>query len=41
MDDVYAIYTKENQLKFLGFKDAIIKKYKIKDLGELSWFLGI
>jgi len=36
MDNVYAIYTKENQLKLLNFKDAIIKKYKIKDLGKLS-----
>jgi len=36
IDNVYTIYTKKNQLKFLGFKDAIIKKYKIKDLGKLS-----
>ena len=35
VDDIYAIYTRENQLKLLGFKDAIIKKYKMKDLGEL------
>ena len=35
MDNIYIIYTKKNQLKFLGFKDAIIKKYKIKDLSKL------
>ena len=35
IDNIYIIYTKENQLKFLDFKDVIIKKYKIKDLGKL------
>jgi len=32
MDNVCAAYTKENQLKLLGFKDAIIKKYIIIEL---------
>jgi len=36
VDNIYTTYTRENQLKLLGFKDAIIKKYEIKDLGELS-----
>jgi len=35
MDNIYIIYIKENYLKFLGFKDIIIKKYKIKDLSKL------
>jgi len=35
VDNDYIIYTKENQLKLLGFKDIIIKKYEIKDLSEL------
>lgn len=41
VDDICAIYTKKNQLKLLGFKNALIKKYEIKDLGELTWFLGV
>jgi len=36
MDNIYTIYTRENQLKLLGFKDTIIKKYEMKDLGKLS-----
>ena len=36
IDNIYTIYTKKNQLKLLGFKNALIKKYKIKDLGKLS-----
>jgi hypothetical protein len=41
VDDICAVCTKENQPKLLGFKDALMKKYEMKDLGELSWFLGI
>jgi hypothetical protein len=36
MDNIYTVYTKKNQLKLLGFKNALIKKYEIKDLGKLS-----
>ena len=36
IDDIYTIYTKKNQLKLLGFKNALIKKYEIKDLGKLT-----
>jgi len=35
IDNIYIIYTKKNQLNLLGFKNIIIKKYKIKDLSEL------
>jgi hypothetical protein len=41
IDDIVAIYRKENIPKLQFFKEKLMKKHEIKNLGELTWFLGI
>jgi hypothetical protein len=35
------LYHKRHQAEFQQFKQALLKTYDFKDLGELKWFLGI
>jgi len=41
INDIIAAYRKKDLLKLKTFKEYLIKRYKIKDLGDLTWFLGI
>ena len=41
VDDMVILYHKTHQLEFKVFKQALLRAYDFKDLGELKWFLGI
>ena len=41
VNNITAAYRKKNLSKFQIFKEHLTKKYEIKDLGDLTWFLGI
>ena len=41
VDDITAAYRKKDLLKLETFKERLMKRYEIKDLGDLAWFLGI
>jgi hypothetical protein len=41
VDDICVASTKENRMELQSFKEALMNKYEMKDLGDLSWFLGI
>ena len=41
INDIIATYQKKDLLKLKTFKEHLMKRYKIKDLSELTWFLGI
>ena len=41
VDDIIAAYRKRDLPKFQIFKEQLINKYEIKDLGDFTWFLGI
>ena len=41
VDDITAACRKKDLPKLQTFKDRLMKKYEIKDLGDLTWFLGI
>ena len=41
VDDITVAYKKKDLLKLQIFKEYLMKKCKIKDLGDLTWFLRI
>jgi hypothetical protein len=41
VDDILIISRKDYVEQALVIRKTLIAKYKIKDLGELDWFLGI
>ena len=41
MDDIVSLCHTTDLPKLHQFKQALIEQYELKDLGELSWFLGI
>ena len=41
MDDIVALFKPQHQPKFTEFMTCLTSKYKLRDLGELKWFLGI
>ncbi len=41
VDDLIALYHKRDQEKFNAFHEYINREIKLRDLGEVSWFLGV
>jgi hypothetical protein len=41
VDDILMVSRKDYAEQALAVRKALIARYKIKDLGELNWFLGI
>ena len=41
VDDIVALYKKQHQKIFEEFIEKLIEHYELRDIGELSWFLGI
>jgi hypothetical protein len=41
VDDIVTLCRTKDLPKFHQFKEALLNKYEMKELGELSWFLGI
>jgi hypothetical protein len=41
VDDIILLYYLKIILKLRELRIALIQRYKIRDLGELLWFLGI
>jgi hypothetical protein len=41
VDDILIISRKDCIEQALAIRKALIARYKMKDLGELNWFLGI
>ena len=41
VNNITAAFKKKDLLKAKTFKEHLIKRYEIKDLGNLTWFLGI
>jgi len=41
INNIIVVYKKKDLPKLKIFKEHLIKRYKIKDLGNLTWFLGI
>ena len=41
VDDIVILYRAEDEAKFLDLETALLSKYEIRSLGDLSWFLGI
>jgi IS30 family transposase len=41
VDDIVALYRKEHRHRIMELKEAILRQYRMRDLGEISWFLGI
>jgi hypothetical protein len=41
VNDILLVSRKDCVKQALAIRKALITRYKIKDLGELNWFLGI
>jgi hypothetical protein len=41
VDDIAILCRRSDYSEFLSFKTKLFNKYEMRDLGELSWFLGI
>lgn len=41
VDDIAVIYGKQNQAHFEEFEAGLLKRFEMRCLGELKWFLGI
>src|SRR5438034_4749163 len=41
IDDIVVLYHKRDQEKFNAFDDFINKEFKLRDLHEITWFLGV
>jgi hypothetical protein len=41
VDDITALHHQQHHAKFLAFKQDLLHRYEMHDLGELKWFLGI
>ena len=41
VDNIVALFKLQHQPKFTEFVTCLTSKYKLHDLGELKWFLGI
>ena len=41
VDDIVALFKPQHWTKFMEFVACLTSKYKLHDLGELKWFLGI
>ena len=41
VDDIVALFKPQHQTKFADFTAKLKDRYKLQDLGELKWFLGI
>jgi Reverse transcriptase (RNA-dependent DNA polymerase) len=41
IDDIVVLYRKEHQRTFKHFIKNLIAHYDLRDMGKLSWFLGI
>jgi hypothetical protein len=41
INDIILLYHPEAILKLYKLRITLIQRYEIRDLGELSWFLGI
>ena len=41
VNNITVAYKKKDLPKLKTFKEHLIKRYKIKDLGDLTWFLEI
>jgi hypothetical protein len=41
IDDIVALFQKKHQKAFENFIEKLIGHYDLRDIGELSWFLGI
>lgn len=41
VDDVVTMFPKSANAEWQEFHEALMKEYKVRDMGELKWFLGI
>jgi len=41
VDDVVALYHRQNRNRWETFKQRLFQSYEFKDLGEIKWFIGI
>ena len=41
VDDIVTLCRKEHLPRLANFEKSLMARYKIRSLGELSWFLGI
>jgi hypothetical protein len=41
VDDIVAMFHPKYRPDYLKFKKRICKRYEMRDIGELKWFLGI
>ena len=41
VDDILPMFHPQNRHKYEEFKEAFGRKYQMRDMGELKWFLGI
>jgi len=41
VDDIVYMYREKNEKQATEFKDALTTRFKMRDLGDLQWFLGI
>ena len=41
MDNIVVLYYLSNIFAYYKFKEKLLDIYKIREMGELKWFLGI
>ncbi len=41
VDDITVLFHCQHHAKFLAFKEELMRRYEMHDLGDLKWFLGI
>lgn len=41
VDDIVALYRKQNHADWISFKSKLMKRFEMRDIGELKWFLNI
>jgi hypothetical protein len=41
VDDIIILSKPQDKAHMLSFKDALIRKYTMREIGDMQWFLGI
>ena len=41
VDDIIGLYSTEDEAEWLQYKESFMKTYKMKDLGDAEWILGV
>jgi hypothetical protein len=41
VDDIVVLYHRSDEQAYVGFRDKLMGQLKLREIGDLKWFLGI